>query len=100
MRVGRQLSNGTHVSCCNVWHPSAEMQSQANNSIMNLIMSIVELGRSRSAAPGLIIGLELSPAAGGVWVGLQYIRPMQEVLGSVCSLLRLSSAGENESSAT
>jgi len=25
---------------------------------MNLIMSIVELGRSRSAAPGLIIGLE------------------------------------------
>ena len=81
-----------------MWHPSAQIpvQCQDDNSIMNLIMSIVELGRSRSAAPGLIIGLELSPAAGGVWVGLQYIRPMQEVLGSVCSLLCLLSAGENK----
>ena len=43
---------------CNVWHPSAQGQCQDDNSIMNLIMSIVEPGRSRSAAPGLIIGLE------------------------------------------
>ena len=34
-----------------VWHPSAQRQCQADNSIMNSIMNIVEPGRSRSAAP-------------------------------------------------
>jgi len=90
----------SHYSTCNVWHPSDQRQCQGDNLIMNPIMSIVELGRSRSAAPGLIIGLELSPAVGGVWVGLQYIRCMQEVLGSVCSLMSFICRREQESSAT
>ena len=87
------------VRSCNVWHPSAQRQCQDDNSIMNPIMSIVEPGRSRSAAPGLIIGLELSPAAGGVWVGL-YKTHAGSLGVCLLSLMSFICRREQESSAT
>jgi len=92
--MNRRARHATKQTHCNVWHPSAQRQCQDDNSIMNPIMSIVEPGRSRSAAPGLIIGLELSSTAGGVWVGLY--KTHAGSLG-VCLLSLMSlSVGENK----
>jgi len=66
-------------------------------SIMNPIMSIVEPGRSRSTAPGLIIGLELTLTSSRWCMGRPTVYKTHAGSLGVCLLSLMSlSAGENK----